>query len=145
MTFKGAIWGTIVSVAVVGWIMIGSYTVASTESKFKLPSSVENCQNTTISGITGNATLQILAELDDSFSIYQLAFPWYGVLGTIILFAVAIPVSYLTGSEDVRELGPRLISPVAHWMLPKEILKTDIQLQIVSKRFVDYFFPLKLT
>lgn len=75
--------------------------------------------------------------MDHSFSIYKIAFPWYGVLGTIIVFIVGIPVSYFTGGQDFKQLGRRLFSPVVHFLLPEDIMNNkDLPLQEAEKMYI---------
>lgn len=72
--------------------------------------------------------------MDHSFSIYKISFPWFTVIGTIVVFLVGIPVSHFTGGQDVKLLGKRLISPVVHFLLPEDVRNSkDLPLQQTDK------------
>lgn len=72
-------------------------------------------------------------DADDSFAFYKISFAWFAVLGALIIWIVGTIVSFLTGATDLRSIQPVLISPVAHFLLPKEVFSTPIPLQTTDK------------
>ena len=65
------------------------------------------------------------------FPLYRIAFPWFGVIGTLIVWILALPISFLTGSVKVKEMNNRLIAPIAQWLLPREVREAE-QLQMTT-------------
>lgn len=127
----GALWGSAVSVIGMSWIITGAqFAIKRGELSYPpLPTSVEGC-----SEYGFNVTQPALDEPNtdgsiDEFSIYKISFVWYSTVGTFLVFLVAIPVSYLTGSQDLSKMQAKLISPVVHWMLPKEVTNNELILK----------------
>lgn len=60
--------------------------------------------------------------MDNSFSIYKIAFPWYSFIGGLLVFVVGIPLSHIIGPQDsIETLNSSLISPVAQCLIPKRL------------------------
>ena len=59
--------------------------------------------------------------------MFQIAFPWFSVIGASIVFVVGVVVSHFTGGYDISLTGTKLISPVAHWLVPKEIRDLELK------------------
>lgn len=70
--------------------------------------------------------------MDESFSIFNIAFPWFSVISFVICCSVGVIVSHFTGGYDISRTGTKLISPVAHGLVPKEI--RDVELQQLKSR-----------
>ncbi|XP_052867418.1 sodium-coupled monocarboxylate transporter 2-like [Anopheles cruzii] len=127
----GALWGSASSVIVVSWIISGAQLAISSKQLAypPKPTSVENCYeygyNVTADDFPPHSSPQDSGE----FSIYNISFVWYSTVGTLIVFLVGIPVSYLTGSQDMRNFKPKLIAPLAQWMLPAEVRQSDFSLK----------------
>ncbi|XP_058058291.1 sodium-coupled monocarboxylate transporter 2-like [Anopheles bellator] len=127
----GALWGSASSVIVVSWIISGAQMAISSKQLAypPKPTSVENCYeygfNVTADDFPPHSSSQGSGE----FSIYNISFVWYSTVGTLIVFLVGIPVSYLTGSQDMRNFKPKLIAPLAQWMLPAEVRQSDFSLK----------------
>lgn len=61
---------------------------------------------------------------------FRISFTYYSLLGTLIMYIVGLPVSYLTSKEeDLRHLDERLITP----MLRKGLRNRKSQLQVDTK------------
>ncbi|KAH8382315.1 hypothetical protein KR009_002886 [Drosophila setifemur] len=56
---------------------------------------------------------------DRDFSIYDISFYWYKVLGAILVFAWAIPMSYVWPLDKNEKQNPKLYSPFVRNMLNK--------------------------
>lgn len=102
---KGVMCGAICSLLVVGTVVIGAQSLPKQPP---LPVRTDGCEmslNITIPEvITGHNIL------DEVPLIFQLSFMYYGLLGTIILFLVALPVSKLTGGCE--PFDERLLTPL---------------------------------
>lgn len=133
---KGVISGVFASIIIMTWITVGQLWLSNHGGLVyqKLPSSIEGCDargfNITIPISQPSSPIQ---PNDETFSIYKIAFPWFSFIGALIVFIVAIPVSYMTGGEDLKRLGTRLIAPVCHWMLPKDVFKIDMKLHSIPE------------
>lgn len=62
---------------------------------------------------------------DDEFSVFNISFAWFSVIGAGTVFLVGTFVSHLTGGYD--RLDIKLISQVAHWLVPKEIREIELR------------------
>lgn len=48
------------------------------------------------------------------------------MIGASLVLIVGVIVSACTGGYDISRTGTKLISPVAHWLVPKEIRDTEL-------------------
>lgn len=69
--------------------------------------------------------------MDEEFSIFNISFPWFGLIGSLIVISVGMVVSHCTGGYDISKTGTKLISPVAHCLVPREI--REMELQVISQ------------
>ncbi|XP_055716531.1 sodium-coupled monocarboxylate transporter 2 [Phlebotomus papatasi] len=132
---KGAFWGTTASVAFTGYLAVRSkLAILSGEMSYPLlPTRIDGCNeigiNITSSEISmlfkNDTEISSISAEDDSFALHKISFVWYAVIGFLIVPLVGIPVSLLTGSNDIYKTGKRLISPVAHWILPEDMRTKD--------------------
>ncbi|XP_055635012.1 sodium-coupled monocarboxylate transporter 2-like [Toxorhynchites rutilus septentrionalis] len=126
----GALWGSAASVICVSWLIAGAQFAIKngTLSYPPQPTSVKGC-----SDYGFNVTRLELYDAPEStsseFSIFNISFVWYSTVGTFLVFLIGIPVSYLTGSQDLEKMQSKLISPVVHWMLPSDTTKNDLTLK----------------
>lgn len=131
---KGALTGVLVSIAAMFWIVVNAQILVLNGELVHVPlnSSIENCEayGVNMTSIL-NATLS--EEPEKPFSIYRISFAWYGMLGACITFFVGVLVSWLTGGEDIKRVGSRLISPVVHFLLPPEAFQTEVPLETIVK------------
>lgn len=117
---KGVTCGAICSLLVVGTIIIGAQSLPKQPP---LPVRTDGCDpslNITTSLMFNNHQ----DALDEVPLVFQLSFMYYTILGTIILFAVALPVSWMTGGcepFDERLLTPFLRSK--NWETKEEKVK----------------------
>lgn len=68
-----------------------------------------------------------LADTDEGFSVYKISFIWYSFVGSVIFWAVAVPVSHLTGAQELDKLDINLLSPVIKCFIPKRYRHTELQ------------------
>lgn len=122
----GALWGSAVSVIGVSWLIAGAQFAIKngTLSYPPKPTSVEGCSDYGFN-VTQLEFHDALESSSSEFSIYHISFVWYSTVGTFLVFLIGIPVSYLTGSQDLEKMQTKLISPVVHWMLPGKMTESD--------------------
>lgn len=77
-----------------------------------------------------------MPKLDEEFSVFDISFPWFSVIGAGIAFLVGTIVSHFTGGYDISKTGTKLISPVAHWLVPKEIREMELR-EMPTKTVID--------
>lgn len=46
------------------------------------------------------------------FSIYEISFYWYKLIGVILVWVTAIPLSYVWKRDDDEKYDPKLYSPI---------------------------------
>lgn len=128
----GALWGSAVSVIGMSWIIAGAqFAIKSGQLSYPpKPTSVEGCSeygfNVTQPQHSSFFTPE---EESDGFSIYNISFVWYSTVGTFLVFLVGIPVSYLTGSQDLNKVQAKLFSPVVHWLLPETVRRGELSVK----------------
>lgn len=62
-----------------------------------------------------------------------MSFLWYPFAGFIIFWLIAVPVSHLTGAQDIEKLDLNLLTPIAKYCLPKRLRHTEMQLYTATK------------
>jgi solute carrier family 5 (sodium-coupled monocarboxylate transporter), member 8/12 len=130
---KGVIAGTIVSLILVGIIIIGAQSLPKPPP---LPSKLDGCEspfNSTISAIHNYEVSNKIAldKIESVPLIFRLSFMYYALLGTAILFIVALPVSWATGGCD--KFDERLLTPLLRskeWKEKDKINKLTIPSRI---------------
>uniref|UniRef100_A0A1I8MQH9 Sodium:solute symporter family protein n=1 Tax=Musca domestica TaxID=7370 RepID=A0A1I8MQH9_MUSDO len=122
-----------VSFAVMLWIIVNA------QMRFKsgaikydpLPTRIDECENYNFYGLIQNRTT--LSSLENTatstseppplvttafgsnrpFSIYEISFYWYQVIGTLLVWLTAIPLSYVWSKpQEDEKLDPKLFSPI---------------------------------
>ncbi|XP_055850584.1 sodium-coupled monocarboxylate transporter 1-like [Episyrphus balteatus] len=94
-----------------------------------LPTRDDGCDrfNYTLHGsiFRSNVTNDIVHEVhdDEGFSIFQISFQWYTVLGIFVVWLVGIPLSYII--PDNKKLDHNLLSPVIRKFVKYDSVKTD--------------------
>uniref|UniRef100_A0A7G3AU22 Putative sodium/solute symporter n=1 Tax=Lutzomyia longipalpis TaxID=7200 RepID=A0A7G3AU22_LUTLO len=126
----GAFWGTMSSIVFTGYLCVRSKiaVLAGQITYPLLPTKVDGCDvfginvtdTFTPESLNSSSSSPIFTD-DDSFALHKISFVWFAVFGFLMVPLVGIPISLLTGSNDVYKTGKRLISPVAHWLLPEDI------------------------
>lgn len=61
------------------------------------------------------------------FSVYDISFYWYKVLGAILIFVWAVPMSYVWRPDRNEKQSPKLYSPFVRNMLsvPDPVLELE--------------------
>ncbi|XP_001358855.2 sodium-coupled monocarboxylate transporter 2 [Drosophila pseudoobscura] len=131
---KVAVTGIIFSVVAMLWIIINA------QMNFKaglirydvLPNGLDQCEardfrvilnsinsNTTTPAHTMEAPPQVTTAFGSNrdFSLYDISFYWYKVLGAILVFAWAVPMSYVWPTDKEEKQNPKLYSPFVRNML----------------------------
>lgn len=52
--------------------------------------------------------------------MFRISYIFYTCFGTVVQIVVGLVVSWITGFNDLKEVNPDLITPVMHWVLPKQ-------------------------
>ncbi|GFQ97045.1 sodium-coupled monocarboxylate transporter 2 [Trichonephila clavata] len=118
---KGAITGLIIGVAAVLWIAVGAFL--SKVPKNFAPFSVEGCTDLyyNVTGNMWNETLttnvKLLPSESDIFVIYRLSYMWYSAIGCVLVIAIGLVVSFITGAHGKDDVKEDLISPLTRKVL----------------------------
>ncbi|GJQ68457.1 hypothetical protein Trydic_g17035 [Trypoxylus dichotomus] len=115
---KGAFMGSICSLLVVTFMMIGNrlYQTSGALQYIPKPLSIEGCaDNRTL--FVNNATLS--TRESDIFPLFRISHYYYSLLGTLVVLVIGLPISWITGEE--RDVDERLITPWMQWAIPKKV------------------------
>lgn len=66
--------------------------------------------------------------------MFKLSFMWFALLGALIVWIVAVPLSFIIGKNDTNKLNQNLISPVARFMIPKEYRCEEVPQDDICKK-----------
>lgn len=66
-----------------------------------------------------------------------MSFHWYPFIGTIIVWIIGIPLSYIYGSNPVNSVNPNLISPIARFLLPPQVWEGEMIPKLSVKKVKD--------
>jgi len=126
---KGAMAGAVASMVGMTWLIGGArYYVA--QGLFKFPGKITSVAGCPVNftdnlGFNASALVQTWTGVgspvvaDDSVPlIFQLSYMYYVLAGTLIVFIVGLPVSYLTEPQYLASLDPKLFSPPVRQFLP---------------------------
>ncbi|XP_001358854.3 sodium-coupled monocarboxylate transporter 2 [Drosophila pseudoobscura] len=123
---RAAILGVLSSIACMSIIVILSWGRNHYDT---LPTRVDNCPapalnaTTTVSPLSPSTTAA--AHTGDEFSILDLSFNWYVVVGFAITWLVAVPLSYILKQRADVKLDPKLLSPVVQPFVRYELAQAD--------------------
>lgn len=103
---KGAIAGAIGSMSIVSVIMIGAQSLPKHPP---LPFRTDGCDSSfnMTSSVLSNSVTQ---SIDDIPLVFKISFMYYALIGCILLFLIAYPVSWLTGG--CKPFDERLLTPL---------------------------------
>ncbi|XP_013102156.2 sodium-coupled monocarboxylate transporter 2 [Stomoxys calcitrans] len=100
-----------------------------------LPSSVEACPALNVTTIPLFSNLSLShnhnTSIDKGFNILDLSFNWYVTLGTIIVFAVGIPLSYILPPDKGTKFDVKLLSPIIQPFVKYELAETEEVVEVV--------------
>ncbi|KAH8306344.1 hypothetical protein KR018_008410 [Drosophila ironensis] len=130
---KAALSGVLISIACMATIVILSWGRNHYDT---LPKSTEGCavplnQTSTTELPTATASYPLLSSTtesplkDEGFSILDLSFNWYTVVGFIITWLVAIPLSYILKDNPDVKRDPKLLSPVVQPFVSYELAQVE--------------------
>uniref|UniRef100_A0A146KPI9 Sodium-coupled monocarboxylate transporter 1 n=2 Tax=Lygus hesperus TaxID=30085 RepID=A0A146KPI9_LYGHE len=124
---RGVLLGALASIGVTSFVTIGAQLAIANKS-LRFPgkvTSIAGCHpnitagldyNTTTFGYPGVGTPVIN---DGVPLIFQISYLYYGVIGLVTGFVVAILYTLLWDREDLENVDPKLIFPQMRWVLPK--------------------------
>ncbi|RZF36445.1 hypothetical protein LSTR_LSTR009541 [Laodelphax striatellus] len=140
---KGAMAGLVASLLGTSWIVAGAQAVIA-EGRMKFPGKI-----TSVDGCPANSSIN--HDLVETYTgvgspvwtdgtvdmLYQVSYIYYAVVGMLIGVAVGVPVSHITGAQDLTTLDPDLLVPQIRSLLPPP--------SVHSKHNKDYVLvPVKL-
>lgn len=102
---KGVICGAIGALLVVGTVIVGAQSLPKPPP---LPVRVDGCDPSLNVSLAEAINLQ--GSIEDVPLVFQLSFMYYALLGTIVLFLIALPVSWITGGCE--PFDERLLTPL---------------------------------
>lgn len=123
---KGVMCGAIVSLIVVGTIIIGAQSLPKPPALTFKTDECEISFNSTETYVT--AMTDHVDSIDDIPLVFRLSFMYYALLGTIILFVVALPVSWATGG--CAPFDERLLTPLLRSKMWKEKMESDKRMDL---------------
>jgi solute carrier family 5 (sodium-coupled monocarboxylate transporter), member 8/12 len=135
---KGVMCGAAGSLIVVGIIIIGAQTLPK---PLRLPVRTDECEypfNMTDTTRMMNEHMTI----EDIPIIFRLSFMYYALLGTIILFLIALPVSWATGG--CPPFDERLLTPLLRSKMWKEKNENDKTVDLNGRLELDDLKKLQL-
>lgn len=125
---KGAFFGLWVSLFFTLWIGVGHQVSKHNgliDQPMK-PTSIAGCNfNGSITSFTSALTPSALTaesliseepvQQEEALAIYRLSYMWYSATGCFTVIVVGMIISLITGTQNVRKLDPRLVSPGVFW------------------------------
>jgi solute carrier family 5 (sodium-coupled monocarboxylate transporter), member 8/12 len=102
---KGVICGAIGALLTVGIIVIGAQSMPKQPA---LPVRTDGCDISM--NVTAVEVNNFQESLDEVPLVFQLSFMYYTILGTIVLFSIALPISWATGGCE--PFDERLLTPL---------------------------------
>ncbi|XP_064456966.1 putative sodium-dependent multivitamin transporter [Ornithodoros turicata] len=125
---KGAMAGLLVSVAIALWLNLGPI-IQETPIDFA-PVSAEGCKDLYMNATNATEYHPISTEprgwKAGDVAVYELSYMWNTLIAFLIVFIVAVPVSFFTGFNKPEKMNPKLICPVIDklfWYLPESVKK----------------------
>ncbi|KAH8338598.1 hypothetical protein KR059_012204 [Drosophila kikkawai] len=126
---KAALTGVFASIAIMATIVICSWGRNHYDT---LPKTTEGCPassvNETLTSTAASLLLSSTTEAplkDEGFSILDLTFNWYVVVGFILTWLVAIPLSFILKPKSDYKLDPKLLSPVVQPFVNYELAQGE--------------------
>ncbi|XP_044751036.1 sodium-coupled monocarboxylate transporter 1-like [Coccinella septempunctata] len=112
---KGAIFGSIVAVAVITLMCIGQqiYIASGSLEEITKATCISGClQNTTEITTTIIGHEEISPISDPIFVLYRVSYIWYSMIGFLITVIMGLLASFATGSECSCDIDERLLTPI---------------------------------
>ncbi|KAH8355921.1 hypothetical protein KR200_002246 [Drosophila serrata] len=126
---RAALSGVIASITVMASIVICSWGRNHYDT---LPKTTEGCPAPNLNGSLPSTAASLLLQSttevpakDEGFSILDLTFNWYVVVGFIITWLVAIPLSHILKPKSDYKLDPKLLSPVVQPFVNYELAQAE--------------------
>ncbi|KAI8124518.1 Sodium-coupled monocarboxylate transporter 2 [Lucilia cuprina] len=128
------------SVGVMLWIIINSQmSFKAGYIKYEpLPTSLERCENINMQGMLQNTTSSSMPLVTNEeplvtgtlgsnrdFSIYEVSFYWYKLMGVLLVWLSAIPMSYIWKRDKEEKMNPKLYSPFVKSFLSQPVVQKE--------------------
>lgn len=126
---KGALTGGLVSLSVMTWMLAGNeyYTSIGLIKYPTKPLRVDGCSF----NVSTPLNITSVAGGDYVLPLYRISVFHYGLIGCLLVLIVGLPVSFLTGANDPRDVDPRLLSPYIRRFIRKRRGEVALPLQKV--------------
>lgn len=134
---KGAVSGVLASVVCLSYIIIGHLSLKF-QDKIKYPTlntSIEGCMNMGINTTLIDLKIEPIPD-PIFFSLNTISFPWFSLIGGLIVWVVAIPVSAFTGGNDIKMLDHTLLAPVIRRFFKQEAMDKGKEMQFIEKKMM---------
>ncbi|XP_045471431.1 sodium-coupled monocarboxylate transporter 1 [Harmonia axyridis] len=139
---KGAIFGSIVAVALITLMCIGQQISIASGSleQIRKETSISGCSNVTttevLTPILGQGEITSIG--DPIFVLYRISYIWYSMIGFLITVIMGLLASYATGSEGSGGIDERLLTPIVkNYFLTKGKLDASPKITGTRKPYRD--------
>ncbi|KAJ6647887.1 Sodium-coupled monocarboxylate transporter 2 [Pseudolycoriella hygida] len=132
----GVLWGAIMSVLIVAFIVVGSFNVSTVTSA--LPLRTDGCETDLIQGLNFSSTT-VTSTPDEDFWLFRISFMYFSFIGLIVVIVIGYPISLVT-YDDGSILDERLLTP---FMRSKEY-KSKERLSGLSRQFEAEYSQIEL-
>ncbi|TDG43088.1 hypothetical protein AWZ03_010504 [Drosophila navojoa] len=143
---KVAVTSIIFSVLAMLWLIIkAQINIKAGLIKYEvLPNSLDQCEargfhailaainhTTTTPAITTDGPRKVTTAFGSNreFSIFDISFYWYKMIGAILIFVCAVPLSYIWPPDKNDKLNPKLYSPFVRQLL--NVSEAEVELEEV--------------
>lgn len=80
-----------------------------------------------------SANMILFSDADEEFTIHNISFHWFTLIGVICAWIPGVLISHITGGRDLTNFNYRLFSPWIERWLPRQCLHTTLkQISIVN-------------
>lgn len=134
-TFIATVVAMIVSI---GIVVIGKIQMTLEGFSYQqLPSSIDGCSSMNITAHEKLAKLPSF--IVKPFDIFRLSFPWYAVVGSLLIWLVGIPLSYLMQPDSKNTVDVKLLAPVVRRLVAAESHMIYLEVPLDEKK-IDVVF-----
>lgn len=132
---KGALSGVIASVVCLLYIILGNLSLKF-QDKIKYPTlntSIDGCMDFGLN--ISNIDLKIQPTPEPiPFALNTISFPWFSLIGGLIVWVVGIPVSRFTGGNNIKMLDHTLLAPFIRGFFKRETVDRGQELTFIEKK-----------
>ncbi|XP_031349221.1 sodium-coupled monocarboxylate transporter 2-like isoform X1 [Photinus pyralis] len=118
---KGAFYGGIFSMIVIGWIALQNqwYQSHGLNDEFLKPISTDGCYNSSFD-------ISNTSQVERPIFLYRISFWFYALIGAVVSMACGFVISCFTG-HDKAPVPKKLLSPIVHGFLSRASSKDSVE------------------